>query len=233
MSDLTLHGYFRSSASYRVRIALALKKIPFDQAPVHLVRDGGEQLRPEYRSINPDGLVPSLTHVVDGETNVLTQSLAIIEYLDELYPEPPMLPRTAFDRAFVRSVALQVACEIHPLNNLRVLKYLKETLGLSEQQKDAWYRRWIDHGFRSLESRLSTDPRVGKLIFGDAPTLADLCLVPQVWNARRFKVSLGDYPTIVRLADHAMSLDAFAAAEPSMQPDAEPPRSVSAQVNGR
>jgi maleylacetoacetate isomerase len=224
MSDFTLHGYFRSSASYRVRIAMALKTIPFDQVPVHLVRDGGEQLRPEYRSINPDGLVPSLTHAVDGETNVLTQSLAIVEYLDELHPDPPLLPRAALDRAFVRSVALQVACEIHPLNNLRVLKYLKACLGLSEEQKDAWYRHWIDHSFRSLESRLSTDRRVGKLIFGDAPTLADLCLVPQVWNARRYKVPLDDYPTIVRLADHAMSLDAFAAAEPSMQPDAEAPQ---------
>jgi maleylacetoacetate isomerase len=224
MSDLTLHGYFRSSASYRVRIAMALKTIPFDQAPVHLVRDGGEQLRAEYRSINPDGLVPSLAHVAGGESSVLTQSLAIIEYLDELHPEPPLLPRSPLDRAFVRSVAQQIACEIHPLNNLRVLKYLKGTLELSEEQKDAWYRHWINLGFRSLESRLSTDRRVGKFVFGDRPTLADLCLVPQVWNARRFKIPLDDYPTIVRLADHAMSLDAFAAAEPSVQPDAEPPR---------
>ena len=224
MSDLTLHGYFRSSASYRVRIAMALKTIPFDQAPVHLVRDGGEQLRAEYRSINPDGLVPSLTHVVGGESSVLTQSLAIVEYLDELHPEPPLLPRSLLDRAFVRSVAQQIACEIHPLNNLRVLKYLKGTLELSEEQKDAWYRHWINLGFRSLESRLSMDRRVGKFAFGNTPTLADLCLVPQVWNARRFNIPLDDYPTIVRLADHAMSLDAFAAAEPSLQPDAEPPR---------
>jgi maleylacetoacetate isomerase len=224
MSDFTLHGYFRSSASYRVRIAMALKTIPFDQAPIHLVRDGGEQLRPEYRSINPDGLVPSLAHAVDGETNVLTQSLAIVEYLDELHPQPPLLPRSPLDRAFVRSVAQQIACEIHPLNNLRVLKYLKGTLELSEEQKDAWYRHWINLGFRSLESRLSTDRRVGKFVFGDTPTLADLCLVPQVWNARRFNIPLDDYPTIVRLADHAMSLVAFAAAEPSLQPDADPPR---------
>jgi maleylacetoacetate isomerase len=224
MSELTLHGYFRSSASYRVRIALALKAIPFDQAPVHLVRDGGEQLRAVYRSINPDGIVPSLTHAAGMETSVLTQSLAIIEYLDELYPEPPLLPPSPLDRAFVRSVALQVACEIHPLNNLRVLKYLKASLGLSEEQKDAWYRHWIELGFRSIESRLSTDPRVGKLVFGDVPTLADLCLVPQVWNARRFNVPLDDYPTIVRLADHAINLPPFAAAEPSRQPDAEPPR---------
>jgi maleylacetoacetate isomerase len=224
MSDLTLHGYFRSSSSYRVRIALALKAIPFDQAPVHLVRGGGEQLRSEYRSINPDGLVPSLTHVVGGESSVLTQSLAIVEYLDEVYPQPPLLPRSQLDRVFVRSVAQQVACDIHPLNNLRVLKYLRGTLELSEEQKDAWYRHWIDLGFRSLESRLSADRRVGKFVFGDTPTLADLCLVPQVWNARRFSIPLDDYPTIVRLADHAMSLDAFAKAEPSLQPDADLPR---------
>ncbi|WP_168788349.1 maleylacetoacetate isomerase [Paraburkholderia aromaticivorans] len=227
MSDPTLHGYFRSSASYRVRIALALKAIPFDQAPVHLVRDGGEQLRPAYRVINPDGLVPSLTHNVGDETQVLTQSLAIIDYLDEVYPEPPLLPRSALDRAYVRSVALQVACDIHPVNNLRVLKYLTSTLGITDEEKTAWYRHWIDLGFTSLEKRLSVDPRVGTLIFGDTPTLADLCLVPQVWNARRFNVSLDAYPAIVRLADHAMALPAFTAAEPSVQPDAElPPRSA-------
>jgi len=223
MSDMTLYGYFRSSASYRVRIALALKAIPFDQAPVHLVRDGGEQLRAGYRSINPDALVPALSCVVHGEPNVLTQSLAIVEYLDEVYPDPPLLPHLPHDRAFVRSVAQQLACEIHPLNNLRVLKYLKGTLELSEEQKEVWYRHWIDVGFSSLESRLSADPRVGNFVFGDVPTLADLCLVPQVWNARRFKIPLDAYPTIVRLADRAMTLESFAAAEPSRQPDAEPP----------
>ncbi|MFM0257229.1 maleylacetoacetate isomerase [Paraburkholderia sediminicola] len=224
MSDLTLHGYFRSSASYRVRIALALKSIAFDQAPVHLVRAGGEQLQAAYRSINPDGLVPALTHTVDGDTHVLTQSLAIVEYLDEVYPDPPLLPATALDRAYVRSVALQVACEIHPVDNLRVLKYLTQTIGATDEQKTAWYQHWIDLGFRSLEARLASDRRVGKLVFGDSPTLADLCLVPQVWNARRFNVPLDAYPTIVRLADHAMSLPEFAAAEPSVQPDAESPR---------
>ncbi|MGF6969406.1 maleylacetoacetate isomerase [Paraburkholderia sp. WC7.3g] len=223
MSDPTLHGYFRSSASYRVRIALALKAIPFDQSPVHLVRDGGEHLKPAYRAINPEGLVPSLTHSVGDQTHVLTQSLAIIDYLDEVYPEPPLLPRLALDRAYVRSVALQVACDIHPVNNLRVLKYLSGTLGITDEQKSAWYRHWIDLGFASLEKRLSVDPRVGTLVFGDTPTLADLCIVPQVWNARRFDVPLDAYPTIVRIAGHAMSLPAFAAAEPSMQPDAEPP----------
>lgn len=217
MSDLTLHGYFRSSASYRVRIAMALKTIPFDQAPVHLVRDGGEQHQASYRAINPDGLVPSLT-CDDG--SVLTQSLAIIEYLDECFPTPPLLPGSAVDRAFVRSVALQIACEIHPIANLRVLRYLCGELGTSEPQKDAWYRHWIDLGFASLEAKLTSDARTGRFVFGDTPTLADICLVPQVWNARRFSIPLDSYPTIRRIADHAMQNGAFAAAEPARQPDA-------------
>lgn len=221
MSPLTLHGYFRSSASFRVRIALNLKGIPYDQAPVHLLRDGGEQLQSAYRAINPDGLVPSLTCHDDAQTHVLTQSLAIIEYLEELHPKPALLPESPLNRAFVRSVALQIACEIHPIANLRVLKYLKGELGVSEEQKSAWYRHWIDLGFASLEARLSADARVGKYVFGDTPTLADICLVPQVWNARRFAIPLSDYPTIVRIADHAMAQEAFAAADPSRQPDAD------------
>jgi maleylacetoacetate isomerase len=221
MSELTLHSYFRSSASFRVRIALNLKGIHHDQAPVHLVRGGGEQLKPSYRAINPDGLVPTLV-VRDGdERAVLTQSIAIIEYLDELYPTPALLPSSALDRAFVRSVALQVACEIHPLANLRVLKYLMRELDASETQKQTWYRHWIDLGFASLEERLSSDARVGRFVFGDEPTLADICLIPQVWNARRFDIPLHSYPTIVRIADHAMTHPAFAAAEPGRQPDAD------------
>lgn len=217
MSAFTLHGYFRSSASFRVRIALNLKGIPYDQAPVHLVRDGGEQHQASYRAINPDGLVPSLT-CDDG--SVLTQSLAIIEYLDECFPTPPLLPGSAVDRAFVRSVALQIACEIHPIANLRVLRYLRGELGTSEPQKDAWYRHWIDLGFASLEAKLTSDARPGRFVFGDTPTLADICLVPQVWNARRFSIPLDSYPTIRRIADHAMQNGAFAAAEPARQPDA-------------
>ncbi|WP_375508887.1 maleylacetoacetate isomerase [uncultured Caballeronia sp.] len=220
MSNLTLHSYFRSSASYRVRIALALKAIPVDQAPVHLVRAGGEQLHAKYRALNLDALVPALTLAVNGEPSVMTQSLAIIEYLEETYPEPPLLPRAALDRAHVRSIALQLACEIHPLNNLRVLKYLNDRVGVTADQKDAWYQHWISAGFATLESRLSGDSRVGKLVYGDSPTVADLCLVPQVWNARRFNVPLNSYPTILRLADYAMGLDAFISAEPSVQPDA-------------
>lgn len=217
-SALTLHGYFRSSASFRVRIALNLKGIAYDQLPVHLLREGGEQLQASYRAINPDGLVPSLT-CDDG--SVLTQSLAIVEYLEERFPAPALLPKPALDRAFVRSIALQIACEIHPLSNLRVLKYLRGVIGASEAQKDAWYRHWIDLGFASLEAKLASDTRTGSYVFGDTPTLADLCLVPQVWNARRFSIPLDAYPTIRCITDHAMQHEAFAAAEPGRQPDAD------------
>jgi maleylpyruvate isomerase len=157
---------------------------------------------------------------IDGD-DVLTQSLAIIEYLEETHPEPALLPGTPLDRAFIRSIALQVACEIHPVDNLRVLKYLKHTLKVGDEAKDAWYRHWLESGFESLEKRLANDPRVGKLCFGDTPTLADLCLVPQVFNARRFNIDMSRYPTIERIADHAAQIDAFARAAPGQQPDAE------------
>ncbi|WP_186061500.1 maleylacetoacetate isomerase [Burkholderia gladioli] len=222
MSALALHGYFRSSASYRVRIALNLKGLDYTQLPVHLLRGGGEQLGEAYRRIHPDGLVPAL---VDGDAPPLLQSLAIVEYLDECYPEPPLLPAAAADRAYVRSVAQQIACEIHPLNNLRVLGYLKSTLGVSDEQKSAWYAHWICNGFAALERRLAAEPRVGRFVCGDTPGLADLCLVPQVWNARRFAIALDDYPTLVGLDERAAALPAFARAEPSRQPDAEPPPS--------
>jgi maleylacetoacetate isomerase len=214
---MKLYSYFRSSASYRVRIALALKGLPYEYAAVHLLKGGGQQLASVYRELNPDGLVPTLE---DGP-QVLSQSLAIIEYLDELYPDPPVLPSAPADRAYVRSVALQVACEIHPVNNLRVIQYLKKRLSISDEQKSEWYQHWIDVGFSSLESRLSSEHRVGDFVFGSTPTIADLCLVPQVWNARRFEIPLNRYPTIMRLAANAMALNAFAQAEPSKQPDAE------------
>jgi maleylpyruvate isomerase len=214
---MKLYSYFRSSASYRVRIALNLKNLPYDYAPVHMLRDGGEQLKPEYRKLNPDAVVPTF---IDGD-NVLQQSLAIIEYLEETHPEPPLLPKTPADRAYVRSVALQIACEIHPLNNLRVLKYLKHTVGADEETKNAWYRHWIEAGFATLEEHLAGDPRTGKLCFGDTPTLADACLVPQVFNAQRFKIDVTRFPTIQRIYDHASQLDAFARAAPGVQPDAE------------
>ncbi|MDR5778336.1 maleylacetoacetate isomerase [Caballeronia sp. LZ065] len=214
---MKLYGYFRSSAAYRVRIALNLKGLDYEYAAIHLLRDGGEQLKADYRAVNPDGIVPAL---VDGD-DTLTQSLAIIEYLEETHPEPPLLPKQPSDRAFVRSVALQVACEIHPLDNLRVLKYLKHQVKVPDEAKDAWYRHWVEAGFDSLEQRLATDRRVGALTFGDTPTVADLCLVPQVFNARRFGIDVSRYPTIERIADHANTLDAFARAAPAQQPDAE------------
>ncbi|SAL21745.1 maleylacetoacetate isomerase [Caballeronia telluris] len=214
---MKLYSYFRSSAAYRVRIALNLKGLDYEYAPVHLLRDGGQQLQPDYRALNPDGIVPTL---VDGD-DVLTQSLAIIEYLEETHPEPALLPRAPADRAFVRSIALAVACEIHPLDNLRVLKYLKHQVKAPDEVKDAWYAHWVESGFEALEKRLSADKRVGAFCFGDTPTVADLCLVPQVFNARRFKIDLGRFPTIERIADHADTLDAFQRAAPAQQPDAE------------
>ncbi|KVC70172.1 maleylacetoacetate isomerase [Burkholderia ubonensis] len=214
---MKLYSYFRSSASYRVRIALHLKQLPFDYVPVHLLRDGGQQLKDEYRTLSPDSLVPTL---VDGDA-ALQQSLAIVEYLDETHPEPPLLPKAPLDRAYVRSIALQIACEIHPLNNLRVLKYLKHMLQVPEEAKNDWYRHWIEAGFATLETRLANDPRTGRLCFGDTPTLADICVVPQVFNANRFAIDTSRYPTIQRIYDHAMTLDAFKAAAPGAQPDAE------------
>ncbi|CAH2777701.1 MAG: Maleylacetoacetate isomerase (EC @ Glutathione S-transferase, zeta (EC [uncultured Caballeronia sp.] len=208
---MKLYSYFRSSAAYRMRIALNLKGLAYEYAPIHLLRDGGQQL-------NPDGIVPTF---IDGD-NVLTQSLAIIEYLEETHPEPPLLPGTPLDRTFVRSVALQIVCEIHPVDNLRVLmKYLKHTLKVGDEAKDAWYRHWLESGFESLEKRLANDSRVGKLCFDDTPTLADLCLVPQVFNAQRFNLDMSRYPTIERIANHAGQIDAFARAAPGQQPDAE------------
>ncbi|WP_250462834.1 maleylacetoacetate isomerase [Caballeronia sp. GAFFF2] len=214
---MKLYSYFRSSAAYRVRIALNLKGLGYEYEGVHLLREGGQQLKPEYRALNPDGIVPTL---VDG-ADVLTQSLAIIEYLEETHPQPPLLPERPVDRAFVRSVALQVACEIHPLDNLRVLKYLKHEVKTPDDVKDAWYRHWVEAGFESLEKRLARDERVGALTFGDTPTVADLCIVPQVFNARRFGIDLNAYPTITRIADYAGQIDAFARAAPGQQPDAE------------
>jgi maleylpyruvate isomerase len=214
---MKLYSYFRSSAAYRVRIALNLKGLSYEIVPVHLLRDGGEHLRPDYRALNPDAILPTF---IDGDA-VLSQSLAIIEYLDETYPEPPLLPGAAADRAFIRSIALQVACEIHPLDNLRVLRYLKHELGVANDAKDGWYRHWVESGFASLEKRLAGDARVGKFCFGDTPTLADLCLVPQMFNARRFNIDVSRFPTIVRISDHAEQLDAFQRAAPAQQPDAE------------
>jgi maleylacetoacetate isomerase len=217
---MKLYSYFRSSASYRVRIALNLKGLSYDTVPVHLLKNGGEQLTEDYRKLNPDGLVPALIDEAAGD-DPITQSLAIIEYLDEAYPASALLPAAPADRAFVRSLALSIACEIHPLNNLRVLRYLAHQLKVSEDQKNAWYRHWVVQGLRALESTLANDSRVGNFCFGDTPGLADCFLVPQVFNAQRFNCDLSDMPTIVRINDACLALDAFVKAAPAQQPDAE------------
>ncbi|WP_445004848.1 maleylacetoacetate isomerase [Halomonas mongoliensis] len=211
----TLYGYFRSSAAYRVRIALNLKGLAHDQAPVNLVK--GEQRGEANLARHPQGLVPSL---VTGDGLVLTQSLAICEYLDETHPEPPLLPADPAGRARVRALAQLVACEIHPLNNLRVLKYLVGTLEADEAAKLAWYRHWVAEGFQALEAMLSREAGSGDFCHGDTPTLADLCLVPQVFNAERFECDLTAYPRIRRITANCRALDAFAQAAPGAQPDA-------------
>lgn len=211
---MELYGYFRSSASYRVRIALALKGLSVDHHSVHLAR--GEQREAAYGSRNPTGLVPTL---VDGE-QVLGQSLAIVEYLDETHPQPPLLPADAPGRARVRALAMDVACEIHPLNNLRVLNFLTGELKLSEDDKLRWYRHWVETGLAALEAKLAADPRTGLCCHGDQPGLADLTLVPQVFNAERFQCRLDHVPTVMRIATHCRALPAFQAAHPSACPDA-------------
>ena len=213
---MKLYDYFRSSAAYRVRIALALKGLAPEREFVHLRK--GAQRDEGYLAVNPQGLVPAL--VTDGG-DVLTQSLAIVEYLDETHRDPPLLPADPVARARVRSIALAIACDIHPIDNLRVLRYLVHTMGVSEQQKDAWYNYWIDVGLEALERRLASEPATGRCCHGDTPTLADICLVPQLANARRVNLDLTPYPTLVRIDAHCRSLPAFAAADPARQPDAE------------
>ncbi|MEO8509471.1 MAG: maleylacetoacetate isomerase [Betaproteobacteria bacterium] len=213
---MKLYDYFRSSAAYRVRIALNLKGLAPERAFVHLRKNA--QREEGYLAMNPQGLVPAL--VTDGGA-VLAQSLAIIEYLDETHPAPPLLPDDAAARARVRGVALEIACDIHPLDNLRVLRYLTNTLGVAEEQKDAWYKYWIDVGLEALEIRLARDPATGRFCHGDLPSIADICLVPQLANARRVAMDLAPYPTLLRIEAACLALPAFAAADPSRQPDAE------------
>ena len=209
MARTILYDYFRSSASYRVRIALNLKGIDYEQRAISLVQ--GEQQAPSYRQLNPQGFVPMLE--IDGER--LTQSLSIIVYLDQKYREPPLMPAQPADSAHVRSLALAVACDIHPLNNLRVLKYLRGPLGVSEEAKDEWYRHWVAEGLAALEEMAR--PKAGAFLFGDTPTIADICLVPQLYNARRFSVPLTDYPTLRRADETASAHAAFADAHPDRQ----------------
>lgn len=214
---MKLYTYFRSSAAYRVRIALNLKGVGYEAVPVHLLRNGGEQLSPEYLAINPSGLVPSLQD--KGAT--LTQSIAILEYLEEMHSQVPLLPRDALGRARVRSLALMVACDIHPLTNLRVLRHLVHQVGLSEEAKTEWYVHWLREGMAAIEAHLASSPDTGRFCHGDTPTMADCCLVPQVFNARRFNVDLAPFPTIARIDANSAALPPFADAHPARQPDAE------------
>ena len=211
---MQLYGYFRSSASYRVRIALSLKGLAYDYVPVHLVKR--EQFQPPFAHLSAARLVPLLK---DGDA-VLTQSLAIIEYLDETHPEPPLLPGDALARARIRALALDVACEIHPLDNLRVLRYLVHDLKVSEEDKNRWYRHWVETGLETVERQLAGHPATGRFCHGDSPTLADVVLVPQIFNAQRLDCRLDHVPTVMRVFGTCMQHDAFAKTQPSACPDA-------------
>jgi len=213
---MKLWGYFRSSAAFRVRIALNLKRLSYEQASIHLRKN--EQGRPDFLALQPQGLVPAL----DDDGDVLIQSMAIIEYLDETHPTPPLLPGHPVDRARVRALAQAVACDIHPIDNLRVLRYLAKPLGHDETVVEAWYNHWIKLGFDGIERLLADDERTGTFCHGETPSLADICLVPQVYNEKRYpSFDMAPYPTIRRVFDACMKLDAFDAARPEKQPDAE------------
>ncbi len=211
---MKLYGYFRSSATYRVRIALNLKSVAYDRVSIDL--DGGEAGRAEYRALNPQGLVP----VLIDNGRMLNQSLAILEYLEDTYPDPPLLPRDPAERARVRALALMVACEIQPLDNLRVLNYLRDTLGVGEEQRLSWYRHWVVEGFKAIEAMLAGAKETGRFCHGDTPTLADVCLVPQVANAVRREIDLRPYPTIKRIDEACRAIPAFERARPENQPGA-------------
>jgi maleylpyruvate isomerase len=213
---MKLYGYFRSSAAFRVRIALNLKGLAYDQVSLHLRQN--QQYGAEYLKLNPQGLVPAL---VDG-SEIATQSLAIMEYLDETHPKPPLLPVMPSARARVRSIAQMIACDIHPIDNLRVLRYLAKPLGHDEKVIETWFNHWIELGFQAIEKRLAGEKATGKFCHGDAPGLADCCLVPQVVNAKRHpSFDLSPYPTIMRIFDACLALPAFDRAMPQNQPDAE------------
>jgi maleylacetoacetate isomerase len=214
---LRLYGFWRSSATYRVRIALALKKLRYDYVPVHLARGGGEQFRTEFLQLNPQARVPTLE--VDGA--VLTQSMAILEWLEEAYPSPALLPVEPLSRARVRSLALVVVADIQPLQNTAVVKYLREHAGFGDREAGAWYEEWIGRGLRALETRLAADAATGRFCHADFPTLADVCLVPQCYAARRFAVDMTQFPVISRIERACNELAAFQAAAPERQPDAE------------
>jgi maleylacetoacetate isomerase/maleylpyruvate isomerase len=213
----TLYSFWRSSAAFRVRIALNLKGIDYDIIPVHLRKGGGEQLKESYQALNPNGLVP--LYMEDDVP--LHQSTAIIEYLEEKYPNPPLLPKNLQDRAWVRALAQDIAADIHPINNLRVLRYLVGTLGVNDENKTIWYAHWVKKGLTSLEKRLASDARVGLFCYGDLPTMADVFLVPQVFNAYDTKIDFSVYPTVHRIVTHCMTLPTFINASWEKQVDAE------------
>jgi maleylacetoacetate isomerase len=212
---LQLYSYWRSSAAYRVRIALNLKGLPYETISVHLVNNGGEQHTDVFKNLNPQELIPVLLH----GSRILRQSMAIIEYLDETWPQNPLLPTTARDRQRVRALAQVIACEIHPLNNLRIQQYLEKTFKASEQQREEWTRHWIASGFEALEQLLAGNPSTGEFCEGDVPTMADCLLVPQVYNASRFKVDMTPFPTVRRINEACLAIEAFDAARPEKQPD--------------
>lgn len=210
---LTLYDYFRSSASYRVRIALNLKQVNYNKEEIHLVNEGGAQHSQHYRQINPQGLIPSVCEVTDQEAFTLHQSLAIFEYLEDKYPTPRLLPADIQCKAQVRSFAYKICCDIHPLNNLRVLNYLEKDIGITEEQRLQWYDHWIEEGFKALEEALKSGG-AGNYCFGDSPTLADICLIPQVYNAKRFHVDLTPFAKIITIYDRCMDIEAFNSAKP-------------------
>lgn len=214
---MKLYTFFRSSASYRVRIALNLKGLSYEQAPIHLRKGGGEQFSAAYKALNPQALVPTL----EDNGKVLTQSLAIIEYLEEKHPKPALLPGDPADKAIVRGMALIIACEVHPIQNLRVLNHVKSSYNQTDEQVNRWAQHWIDLGLSALEQSIVAQSKGGKFCFGDTPTLADICLVPQLGNARRYGCDLSQYPTILSIEKNCMALSAFANAAPEKQPDAE------------
>jgi maleylacetoacetate isomerase len=213
---LKLYSYWRSSAAYRVRIALNLKGLPYEIVPVHLVNEGGEQFSAEYTELNPQSLVPTL---VDGH-RILRQSMAIIEYLEETWPDPSLMPDTARDRVRVRTLSQIIACEIHPLNNLRVLRFLEETWNVPQAERETWVRHWMQEGFKALEATLVDSPATGTFCEGDFPTMADCLLVPQVYNALRFGLDLEPFPTVARINEECLAHPAFDKARPENQPDA-------------
>lgn len=213
----TLHHYFRSSASYRVRIALNLKGLPYERPAVHLNRNGGEQFQPAFTAMNPQSLLP----VLEDDTVRTGQSMAILEYLEERYPTPPLLPKGLAERAYVRRLSQYIACDIHPLQNLRVLKYLTGPMAQDDATKQQWLQHWISIGLTALEQDIVASGFAGRFCFGDTPSMADCCLVPQVYSARRFGVDLSQCPTLVRIDTACNGLEAFHDAHPSVQPDAE------------